>query len=197
MVLGMTLGNDLEDEEIEFTDEESMTSDENSDGSRSSKRGGDNGLLKLPGFKKNGFNTKGGLFGDGIQDQESEALRQRGETYIQNKKLADEINEQGKGDRYGLDEKLQNMDGKLGDINPQMRELFDKLRGVQGQLDRKGNLHLDEIEPSEKKTRKEGINDLMKQLNKLEKKSAIGSGDSGQRLYEERTINDFKRDITS
>ena len=47
-----------------------MTSDENSDGSRSrsSKRGGDNGLLKLPGFKKNGFNTKGGFFGDGIQD---------------------------------------------------------------------------------------------------------------------------------
>ena len=60
-----------------------------------------------------------------------------------------------------------------------MRELFDKLRGVQGQLDRRGNLQLDEIEPTEKKNRKEGINDLMKQLNKLEKKSAIGSGESG------------------
>ena len=60
-----------------------------------------------------------------------------------------------------------------------MRELFDKLRGVQGQLDRRGNLGLDNIEPTEKKTRKEGINDLMKQLNRLEKKSAIATGDSG------------------
>ena len=67
MVLGMTLGNDLEDEEIEFTDEESMTSEENSDGSRSrsSRRGEENGFLKVPGYKKNGL-TKGGLFGDGI-----------------------------------------------------------------------------------------------------------------------------------
>ena len=78
-----------------------------------------------------------------------------------------------------------------------MRDLFDKLRGVQGKLDRRGNLNLDEIEPTEKRSRKEGINDLMKQLNRLEKKSAIATGDSGQRLYEDRTINDFKRDITT
>ena len=43
-----------------------------------------------------------------------------------------------------------------------MRELFDKLRGVQGKLDRRGNLNFDEIEPTEKRSRKEGINDLMK-----------------------------------
>ena len=98
---------------------------------------------------------------------------------MHNKKLVDEINDQTKVDRYGIEEKISNADGRLGDINPQMRELFDKLRGVQGQLDRRGNLGLDNIEPTEKKTRKEGINDLMKQLNRLEKKSAIATGDSG------------------
>ena len=36
----------------------------------------------------------------------------------------------------------------------------------------------------------------MKQLSKLEKKSAFGANEAGQRLYEERTINDFKKDIT-
>ena len=36
----------------------------------------------------------------------------------------------------------------------------------------------------------------MKQLSKLEKKSAFGANDAGHRLYEEKTINDFKKDIT-
>ena len=36
----------------------------------------------------------------------------------------------------------------------------------------------------------------MKSLSKLEKKSAYGANDAGQRLYEDRTINDFKKDIT-
>ena len=46
MVLAMTLGGHLEEDDIEFTDEESMTSEENTEGSRSrsSKRGNDNFL---------------------------------------------------------------------------------------------------------------------------------------------------------
>lgn len=122
MVLGMTLGGHLEEDDMEFTDEESMTSEENSEGSRSqsSKRGNEN-FLNYQQFhgKKSSFNMKANqILGDGIQDQESEALRLRGETYIQNKKLVDEINEQGKADRYGIEEKIGNVDGKLGDINP-------------------------------------------------------------------------------
>ena len=37
---------------------------------------------------------------------------------MHNKKLVDEINDQTKVDRYGIEEKISNADGRLGDINP-------------------------------------------------------------------------------
>ena len=61
---------------------------------------------------------------------EQELLRQRGEAYMQNLKIAEELKEND------FDERLA--DDKIGDINGQMKDLFDKLRGVQGKIDRKG-----------------------------------------------------------
>ena len=110
---------------------------------------------------------------------ENEHIRKYGEGYMQNKKIAEELKE---------DEKFLLGDDKIGDINGQMKGLFDKLRDVQGKIDKKGSQQYGENE-SKKKIRKEGINDLMKSLSKLEKKSAFGANDAGQRLYEERTIN--------
>lgn len=113
-------------------------------------------------------------------------LRSKGENFVHNLKIAEELRDNDFDDRLA--------DDKIGDINDHMKGLFDKLRGVQGKIDRKGPELF--VEDNQHKKRKEGINDLMKSLSKMEKKSAFGANEAGQRIYEDTTINHFKRDIT-
>ena len=131
---GTRQGGDSEEDIVEFTDvESSLTCSDVSVDSQDS-----NGKLRQKGDESkdpkidlkavNRFPSTvanhSARFQAKTEGVENDILKQRGDVHVQNLKIAEDMKENG----FDFDVRLA--DDKIGDINNQMKEIFDKLRGV-------------------------------------------------------------------